>query len=236
MHKPHATAIVGGILAFTSLSSLAFDQWAGKVVDFSSQYGSPDWSAKQLLGASNVDTYGDNALAWAPSSENGTHEFVTVSYEMPVYATGVTVRETLGNGFVTSVEATDPQGNVHIVWSGNDDSRAGQINDFLVTFPQTKYLVSQVTVRIDTSAGDGWEEVDSIQLHGVPTVSGTLSPSMGHTATLTCINVTTGQRVTQQITGPGKSRPVSSWDCDKAGLKSKKGQEVKFQIETTRSD
>jgi hypothetical protein len=235
MDRNLVAALFGGTLALTSLPGLALDQWAAKVVAYSSEFSSKGWSAKQALGPPNVHTYGDYPKAWSPSSTNGTFEFITVSYPLPVYATGVTVRETDGWGFVTSVDVTDLEGKVHTVWSGTDDSLPNQINDFLVTFPQTAYLVTEVTVHTNTSLTNGWEEVDSIQLHGLAPVSGSLSERMGHTATLKCTNVTTGQSLTVPLTGSGSQGPVSYWDCDQAGLKSKAGQDVRVEIETTLS-
>src|SRR6185295_3125525 len=78
-------------------------QYANTVIAFSSQFSTTSWGAVQALGAPNVTSYGDNSSAWTPSSQNGTSEYITVGYATPVYATGVTIRETWGNGFVTRV-------------------------------------------------------------------------------------------------------------------------------------
>jgi hypothetical protein len=83
---------------------VSLDQWADAVLDFSSEWNSDgpvDYRAIQVLGASDTNSYGDIKTSWAPKKQNGNTEYVTVSYVTPVYATGVTIRETWGNGFVT---------------------------------------------------------------------------------------------------------------------------------------
>ena len=73
--------------------------------------------------------------------DDGGH---TVGYGTPVNATGVSVRETLGNGFVSKVEVRDTGGVFHEVFSGPDPSQPGAPADFTVTFPTTSYKVDAV--------------------------------------------------------------------------------------------
>ena len=141
------------------------DQWAASVIDFSSQYSSGNWSAAQTLGAPNVTSYGDYPQAWTASSENGTTEHLTLGYSTPVYANGVTVRETNGNGFVTKIEVRNAAtGAFETVWSGTDSSAPGAVADFTVTFAQRTYLVDAVRVTIDTNHSTTWEEIDAVEL------------------------------------------------------------------------
>src|SRR5262249_22130270 len=72
------------------------------------------------------------------------------------------------NGFVTRVELIDVNGARHSVWSGTDPSKPDSVVDFLVSFPLTSYLVKGVKITIDTThVADDWEEIDSVQLHGI---------------------------------------------------------------------
>ncbi len=143
-------------------------QWANSVVDFSSQYGTSSWSAQQAVGAPNVFAYGDQRTAWAPRPRNGTTEFITVGFETPVYADGVTVRETYGNGFVTKVEVRRAGTDTYeSVWTGTDTSAQGAPADFLVTFARRNYLVDAVRITVDTNHSSSWEEIDAIALHGL---------------------------------------------------------------------
>jgi len=163
-----AGLVVLPALAATAAPARAWDQWATEVIDFSSQYSTSRYSAAQTLDMPNVLTYGDRATAWTPASQNGTTEHITVGFPDPVYANGVTIRETNGNGFVTKVEVLDTNGAYHQVWSGTDTSQPGDIVEFKVAFAQTAYLVRGVRVTINTSHSTVWEQIDAIRLHGEP--------------------------------------------------------------------
>ncbi|MCP3903370.1 MAG: hypothetical protein GY715_07015, partial [Planctomycetes bacterium] len=143
-------------------------QWASYVIGFTSQYSHSTFSALQTLGAPNVFAYGNNSLTWAASSQDGTLEHLTLGFNSLVYATGVTVRETWGNGFVTRVDVVDIDDQLHTVWTGSDPSAPGAPADFLIQWTQTAYLVKGVRIYIDTDATAVWEEIDAVRIHGVP--------------------------------------------------------------------
>jgi RHS repeat-associated protein len=156
----------GGTAVNTSLT--ASSQWASSVINRSSQYSSSGWSAAQATGAPNVTAYGDDSRAWAPSSKNGTTEYITLGYTTAVYANGVTIRETCGNGFVTKVEVRNAaSGTLETVWTGTDSSTPNTLADFSIPFDQRTYLVDAVRVTIDTNRNvSAWEEIDAVQLRG----------------------------------------------------------------------
>ena len=162
-------------------------QFAGNVIDFSSQFGTSSWSAEQATGPSNTLTYGDSRDAWAPARMNGTTESITLGFDEPVLASGVQIRETFGNGFVRTVEVRDSEtGLFTTVSTGPDDSQPGTPVDFVVTWPLTSYTVDAVRIGIDTDHSPNYEEIDSVQLRGVPApdVTGPMvvasTPSAGH--------------------------------------------------------
>jgi len=147
----------------------ALDQWASRVVDFSSQYDDTDFSAQQALGTPNTNEYGDIETAWAPDPMNGTTEDITLEFNTPVYATSVLVRETWGNGFVTQIDLRDTNNQLHNVWMGTDSSLTGVPYNFEVFFPETEYLVKGVKIYVDTDHNPNtWEEIDAVRLSGTP--------------------------------------------------------------------
>ncbi|MEQ1828233.1 MAG: cadherin domain-containing protein [Pirellula sp.] len=141
-------------------------QWAASVIGFSSQYTTTSYSAAQTLGAPNTNTYGDATTAWAPLTANAGQEFITVGYAVPLFADGVTVRETWGNGFVTRIDLIDTFDIVRTIWTGVDPSNIGTAVDFFIPFTKTTYAVKGVKVLIDTTKRTTWEEIDAIRLHG----------------------------------------------------------------------
>ena len=159
-----------GTVTIASGQGPLLDQYATTVEDFSSEWennGPVDYRASQTLGVSDTFSYGDIKTSWAPLTANAGVEYITVKFSTPVYSTGVTIRETWGNGFVTQIEALDVNNTLNTVWSGTDDSAPGSPVDFLASWTQTDYLVDGVKITIDTTHNTGtWEEIDSIQLHG----------------------------------------------------------------------
>jgi len=166
------------LLGATS-SAQAMDEWADQVIGFSSQYGTTTFSSAQALGEPNTFSYGDSAGAWAPAIVNGTSEYLKVGFAVLLRATGVTVRETFGNGFITRVDVIDTSNVSHLVWKGVDNSLPGSPVDFQVNFSQTSYLVKAVKIYVSTKHSIGYEEIDAVQLHGTPGV-GFENPQWAH--------------------------------------------------------
>ncbi|MDB9449748.1 DUF4347 domain-containing protein [Dolichospermum circinale] len=146
--------------------SANLSQYANSVIGFSSEYGTDGWSANQALGAPDTSTYGDIPTSWAAEGENNTTEFLTLGFNTPVYATGVTIRETYGNGFVSKIETLDLSNAYQQVWAGIDGSLQGSTADFTVNFAQTNYLVKGVRITVNPLSSTSWEEIDAVQLHG----------------------------------------------------------------------
>jgi hypothetical protein len=163
-----AIAVIAGSSVFPkSAQAMSLDQNASSVIGYSSQYSPTDWSAAQALGAPNTFSYGDIKTAWAPSSRDGTIEFLTLGFNTPVYANGAIIRQTYGNGFVKQIDVLDTSDTLHSVWNGTDTSSSGSPVDFLASWATTSFLVKGLKVYVDTSHDlDAWEEIDSVTLRG----------------------------------------------------------------------
>ena len=161
-------------------------QWAATVVGFSTQWYDPfnpgAWQAIQALGAPDTFQYGDIETAWEASTADGNGvEYLTLGYATPVLATGATVRETYGNGFVTRIEVREAgTSTLHTVWSGTDPSLPGSPVDFAVSWPQTGFFVDALKVTVNSyHVMNDWEAIDAIQLVGWdrPPISDTTPPA-----------------------------------------------------------
>ncbi|MFM5944585.1 MAG: hypothetical protein ACKO9G_14650, partial [Dolichospermum sp.] len=127
------------------------EQYASTVISFSSEWSEGSWGAVQILGQPNTLSYG---ASWAPEPANAdgdlqADEFITVGFATPVYASGIEVRETYGNGFVRSIDLLSNQGTYYSVWSGIDTSMPGLPVDFRINFDQTSYLVVGARINVD---------------------------------------------------------------------------------------
>jgi hypothetical protein len=140
-------------------------QWASSVRDFSSEWSTTAWSAEQALGAPDTFAYGDIVTAWAPLPINESEEYLELGFTTPVYATGLIVRETYGNGFLTQVDLIDTSDGYHTIWTGTDSTQPGAPRDFRLTFSATSYLVKGVKLYVDTDHDlDAWEEIDAVRI------------------------------------------------------------------------
>ncbi len=161
-------------------------QWAATIVDFSTEWYDPfnpgAWQAIQALGAPDTFQYGDIETAWEASTADGNGvEYLTLGYATPVLATGATIRETYGNGFVTRIEVREAgTSTLHTVWSGTDPSLPGSPVDFEVSWPQTGFFVDALKVTVNSyHVTNDWEAIDAVQLEGwkQPPISDTTAPA-----------------------------------------------------------
>jgi Ca2+-binding RTX toxin-like protein len=154
------------------------EQYASSVINFSSQFSTTTYSAQQVIGKPNTLTI-HNSTSWTASRQNDNgdstaDEFITVGFATPVYASGIEIRETYGNGFVRSVELLDINGIYHNIWSGIDTSIPSSIVDFRIDFAATNYLVVGTRINIDIDQNTAtYEEIDSILLSGTTDLIGT---------------------------------------------------------------
>jgi hypothetical protein len=149
----------------TGALGAATRQWAASATA-SSQYGSDTWSASQATGEPNTPDYGDHGTAWAPSVYDGGHEWLELTYESAVIPTEVAVWESSGNGFVTRVEAWDPDASTWVtLWQGEDRSPEFVVG-FAPEIERVAFATDRLRISIDTAV-PGWNEVDAVMLEGV---------------------------------------------------------------------
>lgn len=147
-------------------------QWVDKAEASSSYAGSArgkhaSWSADQMVGKPDVDSYGDNGNAWASQEQDQGEEWVKLTFKKAVYATEVRVRMTYNPGAISKIEVLDQQGKSETVWQGKDKEKYNnKMAYFTATFEKTKSLVNAVKITIDSKAVKGWNEIDAVQLVG----------------------------------------------------------------------
>ena len=154
----------------------ALNQWAS-TAEATTEYGF-GWYAADATDAPDVGSYGDSVNAWTPrtAASNGAgnprFQTLTLGYDTPVYADGVTVYENYANGFVTKIEVRNASTGVfETVREGLDTSAPNVLAQFSVPFDRRSYLVDGVRVTIDidhaTDPATGWEEIDAVELRGI---------------------------------------------------------------------
>src|SRR5690349_13530869 len=92
------------ILFSEAIAQEADVQWANEVISFSSQVGSKEYSAEQVLGRPNkCPASGDSPCAWVGKSDGqfgGKEERIKVSYKKPMQIQQVAIAENFNPGAV----------------------------------------------------------------------------------------------------------------------------------------
>jgi hypothetical protein len=172
------------LLPALAVQATPLDQWASSVIGFSSQWSTGSWSAAQALGPPDTFGYGDISTSWAPGPINGPPEYLTLGFATPVYAYGVTVRETWGNGFVYQIDVLDTANVLHPVMTGiSDPALPGTPVEVYFTWfnsiGTTNYLVSGVKIYVDINHNlSTWEEIDAVRLYGDTTAPVPVPPTL----------------------------------------------------------
>ncbi len=142
-------------------------QWASDVDDFSSQYGTSDYSAKQVLGVPNAMT-GKNLshMAWVPKKENNAvPEFIKVSFRNAAQIQQVAVAESKNPGSIYRITLYDTKGNKHKIYENKLPRKAvNPYRLFKYTFPKTNYKVKSVKIELKTKAVPGSNQIDAIAI------------------------------------------------------------------------
>ena len=159
--KPLAIASESGTDALFVVDHRGASQWATGATA-SSEYSSSSWSAAQATGPPDTNGCGDISTAWAPGTPGTGPEWLEVTFDFPVVATGVEVHETYLGGFITQIDVRLASGGLETVWTGTDTTPCPGI--FRATWPATSEPVTGV--RIATQIA-GFEEIDAVRLLGV---------------------------------------------------------------------
>lgn len=141
-------------------------QWAVSAVA-SSEYGDPSWAASQATGAPDTSTCGDYETAWA-SAASDTVEWIELSYDTPIYPTEVNIVQSYSPDQVISVEMIDAEGEYHAVYLGEPEEKAECPYTLSIPVENADYLAVGVKITIDQSELGNWNEIDAVELVGVP--------------------------------------------------------------------
>jgi len=164
MKKILLTASFFSAMLITSTISAQIINYADSVVDFSSEYDTPEWSAQQALGVPDVyPMYGDIYEAWSPEDYE-YREFIELYFENAISIDSIYIYETYTSGSVDTVYVKDPgTGNWDVVYQGAP-ADLGIARIFRIGFPMTTYNVSEVRIAVDGIFANNYTEIDAVAL------------------------------------------------------------------------
>jgi hypothetical protein len=143
----------------------SLSQWASTATA-SSAFGFPDWSPRRATGAPEIEFCADDPRAWASARGNGV-EWLQLLYARPVNATEVRVYQTYGRGAISRVMLIDAAGERTVVWEGvdQDDLCPDVLSIRVSALPNP---VAIVHIDLDESRTGGWNQIDAVELVGIP--------------------------------------------------------------------
>lgn len=168
------------ILATSYASSAQVVQWATKVLQFSSELTSVQYSAQQALGKPNVlPAGGQNPSAWAPDRPN-RKEFLKLGFDNPINIRQIAIAESHNPSALYKVFAYDEAGNEHEVATLNPMAVPLKGRMVTVFVELTKYKVAAVKLEFDGAAVPDYFGIDAVAISdsGYPIIAFIPTPSL----------------------------------------------------------
>ncbi|MCZ2393439.1 MAG: OmpA family protein [Chitinophagales bacterium] len=155
------------LLLISLLSNYAKAQqvyWAKNVVKFSSQYGTKEFSAQQVLGIPNaLPNYGKSLVAWAPASGTQTAS-ITVEFERPSQVQQIAIGENLLSGAIEKIYLYDVSGKEYLVYHQANprplDPQVARIFSHFI--PLTPYKVIRLKLELNYANFRNQPQIDCI--------------------------------------------------------------------------
>ncbi len=142
--------------------------WADRLIDFSSEQFSIEFSAKQVLGKPDVlPVKEESHLAWSPRTA-GKQEFIAVGFEKAIPISQIAIAETVNPSALYRAYAYDQGGQEHLLFefpSGLKNISGGM---FTIFFPITGFPVSSIKLVYDGTRINDRINIDAIAISDSP--------------------------------------------------------------------
>jgi speckle-type POZ protein len=143
-------------------------QYATKVIRFSSQYTTTNWSASQALKPENVyPAYNDNSKAWASLNEDDPREFLELGFDTIQTVRTVEIFETYNPGAIDTVFLRDSSSKKWIkIYSKPAATLEKKSRIFTIQMIETSFFADAIRIAINSKAVSGWNEIDAVAITG----------------------------------------------------------------------
>ena len=157
---------------FYFLMAIAFQansqeiQWASKVIEFSSELTSVQFSANQVLGRPTaLPGGGENPTAWTPAKPN-REEFIKVGFDKPMPIEQIAIGESFNPSTVKAVYAYDVDDKEYLIFDMIPEAKPVIGRMLTIFIDKTPYDVSAIKVLFDGKAIQGYFSIDAIGISG----------------------------------------------------------------------
>ncbi|MBK8024142.1 MAG: hypothetical protein IPK19_22595 [Chloroflexi bacterium] len=173
-HGEAVLALINGITFEESatepvvLTAETIGQWAASASG-SSQYGSSSWSFEQATGEPDTDSCGDIGTAWASATSTGKDSLM-LTYDEAVIPTQVNIYQTYNPGAIILIELSSSASGASfdLPDSADDIGNTPCPGVFMVDVSGITEPVDTVTIYLDQTRTGSWNEIDAVELVGVP--------------------------------------------------------------------
>ena len=98
-----------------------------------------------------------------------THrDWLDVGFVTPVVPKQINGYETYNPGQIVKVEVRDESGSFHTVWEGEPGAVQQCPRAFTINITDISFKVTAVLITLDQSASISWNELDAVELVGIP--------------------------------------------------------------------
>jgi len=165
--------------SYDTSGSGVINQWA-VYAEASSEYGSGSWSAMQAAGAPNVENCEDSVNAWASVGAD-TREWIELTYAVPVIPTEINIHMNYNPSQITEIQIIDIYGQAYTVVETYPEYVEYCPDVYQITLELIEEIyVDRVKIFLDQSIlGLGWNEIDAVELIGLPLGGATASGPTG---------------------------------------------------------
>ncbi|HNP49064.1 MAG TPA: LamG domain-containing protein, partial [Bacteroidia bacterium] len=139
-------------------------RYVDHVIAFSSEYTPTDYGSAQIIGPPSIyPTYGDNATAWAPLTQDDSREFIEVGFATAAPINFVDIYETYATGSIDTVYVLNPNTSAYeAVYTTTAGSRSETSRKLHISFPTTSFPVSAIRIAMNSPFVHDWNELDAV--------------------------------------------------------------------------
>lgn len=124
----------------------------------------PNWGPQQAAGPPDTDSFGDIPTAWASRTQDGSREWLDLTFPHRVRPTSIVIHETYNPGAVEKITAFDFWGREYVLWSGTDPTPPGTRGGVSSIPVRPNFATRRIKVFINSPAVPGWNEIDAVGL------------------------------------------------------------------------
>jgi hypothetical protein len=137
-------------------------QWSSKILDFSTQFDTNEFSAVKLLGPPDVPSGGGRHMnAWMAKSPD-SREFISVGFDSAMKVSQIAIFESHNPGAVYKIYLYDERNILHVIGTLNPKPVDKQNRVLHILMDETPYKVIALRLIIDGARVPGFNAIDAI--------------------------------------------------------------------------